>query len=62
MSCNRLRLNWTLDTSEERAQFIQQYITQLSFSPNEEELEMMGNYTLWGCDPDGQRRRVHPHA
>ena len=54
MSCNRLRLNWTLDTSEERAQFIQQYITQLSFSPNEEELEMMGNYILWGRDPDGQ--------
>lgn len=54
MSCNRLRLNWTLDTSEKRAQFIQQYITQLSFSPNEEELEMMGNYILWGRDPDGQ--------
>ena len=54
MSCNRLRLNWTLDTSEERAQFIQEYISKIPFLPNDEELEMMGNYILWGRDDDGQ--------
>ena len=54
MSCNRLKLDWTLNTSDERATFINEYTAQLTFSPNEEECEMMGNYILWGRDPDGQ--------
>ena len=54
MSCNRLKLDWTLNTSDERAAFINQYTTSLTFTPNEEELEMMGNYILWGRDLDGQ--------
>lgn len=54
MSCNRLKLDWTLNTSDERASFINEYTTSLAFTPNEEELEMMGNYILWGRDPDGQ--------
>ena len=54
MSCNRLKLDWTLNTSDERASFINEYTASLTFTPNEEECEMMGNYILWGRDPDGQ--------
>lgn len=54
MSCNRLKLDWSLDTSNERANFINEYAATLNFVPNDEECEMMGNYILWGRDPDGQ--------
>lgn len=53
---NRLKLDWTLSTAKERSAFIQEYINTDIFQkkpPNEEELETMGNYLLWGQDEDG---------
>lgn len=53
---NRLNLDWALSTSEERAQFLNQYIESETFSkypPTEDELETMANYLLWGQDSDG---------
>ena len=50
---NRLKLDFSLQYSDERAQFLEQYLTGDVFSerpPTEEELETMGNYVLWGKD------------
>ena len=56
----RLNLNWKLSLRDERAQFIQDYINSIPFIPTDEELEMMGNYILWGklnaSDKDGPSR------
>lgn len=57
MSLSRLRLDFTLQTSQERSEFLATYIQNPIFSekpPTDEELEMMGNYLLWGKDPDGK--------
>lgn len=48
---NRLRLDFSLNTTEERANFINEYIYKINFSPNADELETMANYILWGKDP-----------
>lgn len=62
---NRLRLNFQLDTAEERTEFLQSYLQSDQFQKKpltEEELEMCGNYILWGKDPEGknsvQRKEV----
>lgn len=62
---NRLNLNWTLSTAEERAAFIEEYVKSDIFTkrpPTEEELETMANYLLWGQDEDGlnsdQRKEI----
>jgi hypothetical protein len=51
---NRLKLNFQLSTNEERAAFLEEYLSKepfISKPPTEDELEMMGNYLLWGKDP-----------
>lgn len=50
---NRLNLDFSLDTVQERRQFIQEYIDKITFTPTSDELEMMGNYILWGKE-DGK--------
>ena len=53
-SANRLRLDFTLTTNEERVAFLNEYLTRPEFvkrPPTNEELETMGNYLLWGKDP-----------
>ena len=52
MPKSRLKLDFTLSTTEERKNFIDRYTKELTFTPNAEELEMMGNYILWGKDAD----------
>lgn len=56
MQKNRLKLDWALNSSEERAQFIDTYINefQKKYIPTPEELETIANYILWGKDSDGQ--------
>ena len=49
---NRLKLDWSLNTSLERQAFINQYIGQL-INPTTDELETMANYVLWGKEADG---------
>ena len=54
---NRLKLDWALSTSTDRTNFVQQYITQETFSKKpltEEELETISNYILWGKNEEGQ--------
>lgn len=51
---NRLHLDFSLVTNEERAQFLDTYLQRPEFTkfpPTEEELETMANYLLWGKDP-----------
>ena len=57
MSKNRLKLDWALSTSVERNAFLSKYLSEepfLSFPPNEEELETLANYVLWGKNEEGQ--------
>lgn len=49
---NRLKLDWTLNTSTERRDFVDEYIQKIK-NPTEEELETIANYILWGKDQDG---------
>lgn len=54
---NRLRLNFSLTTNEERSQFLEQYLQSDTFKlypPTEEELNTMADYVLWGKDENGK--------
>ena len=54
---SRLRLDFSLSTAEERKEFIDKYMESPMFRkhpPTDDELEMMGNYLLWGRDADGR--------
>ena len=62
---NRLNLDWSLNTANERTSFVNEYITHPQFSknpPSEEELETIANYVLWGKDDNGtnvvQRKEI----
>ena len=51
---NRLQLDFSLTTNEQRAEFLNTYLQSPQFikrPPTDEELETMGNYLLWGKDP-----------
>ena len=51
---NRLQLDFKLTTTDERADFLNEYLQRPEFvkrPPTEDELETMGNYLLWGKDP-----------
>lgn len=54
MAINRLKLDFKLETSDERNKFIEAYLQEPQFisrPPTSEELEMIGNYILWGKNP-----------
>ena len=54
---NRLHLDFQLETAVERREFLNEYLkrTEFQLKPlSEEELEMCGNYLLWGKDEDGK--------
>lgn len=62
---NRLRLDFSIPTLEERVKFINEYVQKEEFKKKpltSEELEMCGNYLLWGKDSTGknsvQRKEV----
>lgn len=48
MSTSRLSLDWNLVYKDERNHFIEDYLTRISFTPTDDEIEMMGKYILWG--------------
>jgi len=60
---NRLNLDWTLNLREERKNFIEDYLTKISFTPTEDELCTMADYILWGketgAEKDGHARIKH---
>ena len=52
---NRLNLDFSLNTTNERASFVQAYLKQVQFKrlpPSEAELETIANYILWGKNPE----------
>lgn len=54
---NRLKLDFSLNTREERNNFLEQYLQQkqfIDFPPTEDELSTMGDYLLWGKDENGK--------
>ena len=57
---NRLKLDWDLTLRSQRKTFVDKYIENLDFVPNEEELTTMANYILWGketgLEKDGHAR------
>lgn len=49
MNCSRLRLDFSLDTADERTKFLHDYLAQEIFQKrplNADEIEMCGNYLL----------------
>ena len=57
MPKNRLKLDWALSTSVERNAFLSKYLSEepfVSLPPNEDELETLANYVLWGKNEEGQ--------
>lgn len=55
---NRLQLDWSLNLKTERVNFVSQYLDSLTFSPTEDELEVISNYILWG--KNGQNEKNGP--
>ena len=56
MATNRLKLDFSIQTTDGRRDFVSQYILQPQFQKNpltENELETIANYILWGKDEDG---------
>ena len=54
MATNRLKLDFTLSTTEERRNFLNTYLlgkTFLEQPPTEDELSTMADYLLWGKNP-----------
>lgn len=54
---NRLELDFSLPTAEERKKFLDHYIKTLP-NPTEKELETCANYLLWGKDPETGKNPV----
>lgn len=54
MAKNRLDLNFQLESAADRAAFVNDYLADLDFEPNEQELETIANYILWGKNNKGQ--------
>jgi hypothetical protein len=51
---NRLKLDFSLTTNIERKEFLDKYLQNEIFikrPPDEEELQTMADYLLWGKDP-----------
>ena len=56
MPVNRLKLDFSIQATKDRRDFVNEYVTQPQFQRNplsEEELETIANYILWGKDSDG---------
>ena len=56
MPANRLKLDFSIQTTDGRRDFVNEYVTQPQFQRvplTSDELETIANYILWGKDPDG---------
>ena len=56
MATNRLKLDFSIQTTDGRRDFVNEYVQLPQFQKNplnESELETIANYILWGKDPDG---------
>lgn len=65
MAQSRLKLDFSLSTMEQRQEFLNNYIQQLerkNIRLTNDELEMCGNYLLWGRDTDGKNEVQHKNV
>lgn len=56
MATNRLKLDFSIQSTDGRRDFVNEYVTQPQFQKSPltpDELETIANYILWGKDPDG---------
>ena len=53
MPKNRLRLDFSLQTTEERLKFLESYLPTITFTPDEHETETLSDYILWGKNKNG---------
>lgn len=53
MAKNRLNLNFQLESVQDRSEYVQKYLQEIKFTPNEKELETISNYILWGKNKNG---------
>lgn len=53
MAKNRLNLNFQLESVQDRSEYVQKYLKEIKFTPNEKELETISNYILWGKNKNG---------
>jgi hypothetical protein len=53
MPKNRLRLDFSIETTTDRAAFVNKYLPTLTFTPNEHELNTIADYILWGKNEKG---------
>ena len=57
---NRLKLNFSLVTTDERKNFLEEYLRSDTFKdtpPTEDELNTMADYLLWGKNDQGKNGR-----
>jgi len=50
---NRLRLDFSLETTSERLAFLNSYLPTIKFEPDDHEIETLSDYILWGKNKDG---------
>ena len=50
---NRLDLNFQLESAADRTFYVQNYLQKINFTPNNDELETISNYILWGKNSKG---------
>lgn len=50
---NRLNLDFSIEKAEDRSLFVENYLNNIDFQPNETELETIANYVLWGKNEQG---------
>ena len=54
MSKNRLDLDFSLKTQQERKDFIDAYLDSIPFTPTPDELNTISSYILWGKNSNGE--------
>ena len=54
MPKNRLNLNFQLESAEDRAAYVRDYLASITFTPSADEMEKISNYILWGKDERGR--------
>ena len=54
MSKTQLRLDFSLDTIEERQAFLDKYLKDSPNHWSDSDIQMMGNYLLWGKEKNNK--------
>lgn len=55
MSKNKLNLNWMLSLRTERTAFVEEYLENINFIPDKDDLNTIANYILWGKESETEK-------